>query len=132
LVMCLALLQVALAFSATCVLSSKPVRTGWAQTYGAMMSLVCGLEATTHLVARATRRLSFSLDVLSFVVSVMTYAGVAGLITNTEDDQHGTAIDEIEAAACLLSLAWGLMIGRMAACSVERDAKKQCTYEFRF
>ena len=57
------------------------------------------MEGLAHVAARAANRLSASLDVLSVVVCVASYAGVAGLATNTEDDAHGVPVDAIETAA---------------------------------
>lgn len=129
----LAFCQGTFALATTFVLTTDPdVRTGWAHTYGAAMSLVCGLEGLTHVAARAANRLSASLDVLSIVVCVATYVGVVGLATNTEDDAHGVSVDAIETATCLFALAWGLMTARIAASTVEREAKTECTFELKF
>lgn len=130
---CLAFCQGIFALATTFVLTSDPrVRTGWAHTYGAAMSLACAMEGLAHVAARAANRLSASLDVLSVVVCVASYAGVAGLATNTEDDAHGVPVDAIETATCLFALAWGLMTARIAACFVEREARNECTFELKF
>lgn len=128
----LAFLQGVFGLATTFVLSGTRVRTGWAHTYGAGVSVACGVEGLTHVAARAANRLNASLDVLSFVVCVASYAGVAGLATNTEDDRHGVPVDAIETATCLFALAWGLSTARLAASFVEREARDECTFELRF
>ena len=128
----LAFCQGIFALATTFVLSGMSVRTGWAHTYGAAMSLVCGLEGLAHVATRAANRLSISLEVLSVIVCVASYVGVAGLATNTEDDRHGIPVDAIETAACLFALAWGLMTARIAASVVEREARNECTFELKF
>lgn len=127
----LAFCQGVVALSATFVLSGTRVRTGWAHTYGAGMTIACGVEGLAHVASRAANRLTVPLDVLAFVVCVASYAGVAGLATNTEDDRHGVPVDAIETATCLFALAWGLMTARIAASTVEREAKNECTFELR-
>lgn len=128
----LAFLQGVFGLATTFVLSGTSVRTGWAHTYAAGVSVACGVEGLTHVAARAANRLNTSLDVLGFVLCVASYAGVAGLATNTEDDQHGVPVDAIETATCLFALAWGLMTARLAASCVEREARDECTFELRF
>lgn len=129
----LAFSQGIFALATTFVMTSNPrVRTGWAHTYGAAMSLACAMEGLAHVAARAANRLTTSLDVFSLVVCVASYVGVAGLATNTEDDAHGVPVDAIETATCLFALAWGLMTARLAASFVEREARDECTFELKF
>lgn len=128
----LAFSQGIFAIATTFVLLGPNVRTGWAHTYGAAMSLACAFEGLTHVAARAVNRLTTSLDVFSTIVCVASYVGVAGLATNTEDDAHGVPVDAIETATCLFGLAWGLMTARLAASFVEREARDECTFELKF
>ena len=128
----LAFSQRIFALATTFVLLGPNVRTGWAHTYGAAVSLACAFEGLTHVAARAVNRLTTSLDVFSTIVCVASYVGVAGLATNTEDAAHGVPVDAIETATCLFGLAWGLMTARLAASFVEREARDECTFELEF
>ena len=128
----LAFSQGIFAIATTFVLLGPNVRTGWAHTYGAAMSLACAFEGLTHVAARAVNRLTTSLEVFSAIVCVASYVGVAGLATNTEDDAHGVPVDEVETAVCLFVLAWGHMTSRLSAAFVEREATRECTFEVRF
>lgn len=125
-------MQTVLSFVVVCALSDRSVRTGRAHTLGIMAALLCGLEGIVHIAARLTKRVTFYLETVAVVTCVLSYAGVVGLVTNTEDDKHSVPVDTIEAAACIFVAAWGCMTARLAASAVEREATRECTFELKF
>ena len=119
-------------FVALGFLSDRAVRTGWSQSLGAVASIACGLDGVASVAARAADLLpSLRPRVASFVVCVLSYAGLIALVTNTEDSQHDTAIDAVEAAACFFVLAWAFLLARIVGGEVEGEAKSETTFELR-
>lgn len=127
-----AFVQTVFGLSAVFVLSDASVRTGWAHTFGLFCAVLCATEGALHVVLRSLGKLTAVIDAVSFVACALCFGGLAGLVTNTEDDAHGVAVDGIETAVCLFVLAWGHMAARLSASVVEREAMRECTFEVKF
>lgn len=124
--------QTVFALAGTVMLSDSKVRTGWSQTFGATCACLCFIEGFAQvvtLIAKVSHRVPLVFPVL---FSVVCYVAIISLITNTEDNAHGVAVDSIEAATCCFALGWGLMISRISARIVEKEALTDCTFELKF
>ena len=129
---CLVFAQSVLSFSAAAVLSGRETRTGWAHTFSVVTAIICGLEGLVHAaLCGADIHMNIAFDIVAFTTCVLSYTGVVGLVTNTEDNQHPVP-DVVEVAACLFVAAWGSMTARLVASAVQREAIKECTFELKF
>ena len=96
---CLVFAQSVLSFSAAAVLSGRETRTGWAHTFGVVTALLCGLEGLVHVAVRAADlHMNIAFDIVAVTTCVLSYAGVVGLVTNTEDNQHPVPVDAVTGA----------------------------------
>ena len=127
-----AVVQTVFALSAVFVLSDASVRTGWAHSFGLFCAVLCATEGVVHFSLRSLGKLTPVADAVSFFSCALCFGGVAGLVTNTEDDAHGVTVDAVEASVCLFVLAWGHMAARLSASFVEREATRECTFEVKF